>query len=84
MSSGHGPGCNCQSQEELYQNVECGQNQGKESTVTDIIKEIKIFDAILHAIVAWQAIHPQCIIKCFDWNSITDNNTTTFTSIITK
>ena len=47
----------------------------KAQSVTDIIKEIRIFDAILHTKVAWEAIDPQCIIKCFDQSSITDNTT---------
>ena len=35
------------------------------SGVADIIKVIKIFDAIINAKVAWEAIDPETIIKCF-------------------
>ena len=33
----------------------------KASSVTDIIKEIKIFGAILFAKVAWEGVSPECI-----------------------
>ena len=51
--------------------VECsmhGDQKGKECT--EIIREIKIFDAILHAKVAWEHVDPQCIIKCFKWGGV--------------
>ena len=38
--------------------------------VADIIREIKIFDAILHAKVAWDAIEPETIIKCFKHSDV--------------
>ena len=40
-----------------------GDQKGKECDW--VIREIKIFDAILHAKVAWEQVDPQCIIKCF-------------------
>ena len=33
--------------------------------VADIIKDVKIFDAIINVKVAWEAIDPETIIKCF-------------------
>ena len=36
----------------------------KAKDVTDIVREIKIFDAILHAKVAWEQVKPECILKC--------------------
>ena len=34
-------------------------------SVTEIVKDIKIFDAILHVKVAWDSIEPKTIVKCF-------------------
>ena len=42
----------------------------KASSITDIIKEIKIFDAILHAKVTWEGVEPQCIRCCFKQSGI--------------
>ena len=33
--------------------------------ITDIVKDKKIFDAILHAKVAWETIEAETIAKCF-------------------
>ena len=44
----------------------------KASNVTDIIKEIKIFDAILHAKVAWEGVSSECIQHCFKQSGIMD------------
>ena len=41
--------------------------------VADIVREIKIFDAILHAKVAWEAIDPETIAKCFRHSGIQEN-----------
>ena len=41
--------------------------------VTDIVKEIKIFDTILHARGAWEAIEPETTAKCFKWSGIQEN-----------
>ena len=38
-----------------------------------IVKEIKIFDVILHAKVAWEAIDPETIAKCFRYSGIQEN-----------
>ena len=38
----------------------------------DILREIKIFDAILHAKVAWEQVSPECISKCFKCSGILD------------
>ena len=35
----------------------------------------KIFDAILNAKVAWEAIDSQCVIKCFNQSGISDQLT---------
>ena len=40
--------------------------------VTEILKEIKIFDAVLHAKVAWEQVHPDCITKCFKRSGVLD------------
>ena len=34
-------------------------------SVIEIVKDIKIFDAILHVIVAWSSIELKTIVKCF-------------------
>ena len=41
--------------------------------ITKIVKEIKTFDAILHAKVAWEAIEPETITKCFKQSGIQEN-----------
>ena len=41
--------------------------------VTDIVKEIKIFDAILLAKVAWEAIEPETIIKWFKHSGVQES-----------
>ena len=41
--------------------------------VTEIVKDIKIFNAILHAKVIWEAIEPEIIIKCFKHSGIQDS-----------
>ena len=35
------------------------------STLSEFVKEITIFDAILNTKVAWEAVKPDTIIKCF-------------------
>ena len=44
----------------------------KAPSVMDIIKEIKIFDAILHAKVAWEGVSPECIQRCFKQSGVMD------------
>lgn len=41
--------------------------------VQDIVKEIKIFDAIVHAKVAWESTDPETIKKCFSHSGVRDN-----------
>ena len=33
--------------------------------IAEIVKDIKIFDAILHPKVVWESIDPETIVKCF-------------------
>ena len=47
--------------------------------VHDIIREIQIFDAILHAKVTREATDPVTIHKCFKWSGVQDNNNTPVT-----
>ena len=42
----------------------------KAKDVSEIIREIKIFDAILHAKVAWEQVNSQCIIRCFKQSGV--------------
>ena len=54
-------------------------------SVTDIVKDIKIFDAIINAKVAWEAIEPETIIKCFKHSGIQekyDSNTPPTTPVV--
>ena len=48
--------------------------------IKDIVKDIKIFDAILHAKVAWEAIESETIIKCFKHSSIQESYETPSTT----
>ena len=41
--------------------------------VQEIVKGIKIFDAILHAKIAWESITPETIIKCFQHSGIQES-----------
>ena len=41
--------------------------------VMDIVKDIKIFYAILYAKVAWEAIDPETITKCFKHTGVHKN-----------
>ena len=50
-------------------NVACMETR-RVKNVTEIIREIKIFDAILHAKVATEQVDPLCIIKCFKWSGV--------------
>ena len=44
---------------------EAGIKAKSAAGVADIVKDIKIFNAVIHAKVAWEAIDPQTIVKCF-------------------
>ena len=50
-------------------NVACMEIR-RAKNVTEIIREIKIFDAILQAKVVWEQVDPHCIIKCFKWSRV--------------
>ena len=41
--------------------------------IADIVKDIKIFYAILHGKVAWEAIEAETIAKCFKCSGIQEN-----------
>ena len=55
-------------------NVTCMEAR-KAKTATDIIREIKIFDAILHANVAWEGVTAGCIQRCFHRTGVTKATT---------
>ena len=52
-------------------NVACIKTR-KVKDVSEIIQEIKIFDAILHAKVALEQVDPECIMKCFKYSGVLD------------
>ena len=66
-TSSHGPRCNCISLKNYAKHIlnVAHIETRKVKDVTEIIKKIKIYDAILHTKVAWEQVDPQCIIKCF-------------------